>query len=198
MSGGCNREFIADPVGYSNNKTILVPHHLDGVGFWGVRQDGPFDLREVNGSGFSGTVLVLNHMTNRGRAGGFFSKRIEGVWLPYSPGTFKTFEVKARTIPFFVFTSKLGGCALGIKEGKKADTKFAHDASYKQEKNLTGWDLPLFQKTYDPADRGLNVTAFFWWDGKDWSIGKSAIYDADGRGQRIHGEEYAMALGPRT
>jgi hypothetical protein len=48
----------------------------------------------------------------------------------------------------------------------------------------------------------MNVTAFFWWNGTQWQVGKSATYDAQGgTGQKlVHGDDeypYKTGLGPK-
>lgn len=178
MSGGHNRKFMANPAVYASDKILLVPDHA-ALGFWSAVQNGPFDLTEVQKSGFSGTVLVLNHMTRRGKDASSVTRPIQGVWIPYEADEVVEKPVTASTSPYFVFTSMLGGCGLGIRDPKKAQTTFTHDATSKQARNPTN-ELTLSPSTYDPSDSGVNVTAFFWWDGTQWQLGKSATYDAHG------------------
>ena len=191
MSEEHNRAFVADPAGYSRKKTILVPNHGEFVGGsdWAKPKVGPFDLDEVNGSGFPGTVLILQECP-KGRYG------IQGIWFPYEDDKLCTFNVDAKENPYFVFTSKLGGCALGIKDQGDARTEFAHDATDNYVQHLDGWDLTLFRGAYDPNESGMNVTAFFWWNGTGWNLGQSKIYNAHYRRQKFNENEYPQAMAP--
>jgi hypothetical protein len=170
---------MANPAGYASDKTLLVPDHA-ALGFWSAVQNGPFDLSEVQGSGFSGTVLVLNHITRRGKETSSVTRPIPGIWIPYEADEVVEKPVTANAAPYFVFTSMLGGCALGIRDLNKAQTTFTHDAIGRQAKNLAGSAVTLMPSAYDPSGSGLNVTAFFWWDGTRWQLGRSATYDAHG------------------
>ena len=93
-----------------------------------------------------------------------------------------------------MFTSKLGGCALGMRDLNNATTSFSHDATNAQAKNLADSTLTFFQSAYDPADVGLNVTAFFWWDGVQWQLGHSAIYDARPYCQTFGSDSYPKKM----
>lgn len=179
MSGGHNRKFMANPAVYASDKTLLVPDHA-ALGFWSAVQQGPFDLSEVQGSGFSGTVLVLNHMTRRGKDTSIVTRAIPGIWIPYEADEVVERAVTANSAPYFVFTSMLGGCALGIRDLNSAQTTFTHDATGKQAQHLANAAVTLFPSAYDPSGAGVNVTAFFWWDGTRWQLGQSSSYDAHG------------------
>jgi hypothetical protein len=193
MAEGHNRQFLANPAGYASNKVILVADHSAG-GFWNAVQAGPFDLTEVNGSGFNGTVLVLTHMNRRAKAQTNATRPIPGVWVPYRDNTLVQQDVNATTAPYFVFTSKLGGCALGIRDLNNASTRFTHDATNNQAKNLAGAAVTFFQNAYDPNDVGMNVTAFFWWDGAQWQLGQSAIYNAHYQTQTFGADKYPRKM----
>jgi hypothetical protein len=193
MSGGHNRKFLADPAGYAHNKTILVPDHSAG-GFWSAVQQGPFDLAEFEGSGFAGTVLVLNHMTRRAKAQTSATRPIPGIWVPYADNKLIQARVTASTIPYFVFTSKLGGCAIGIQHLNMATTTFSHDATSQQTANLGQAAVTLFHAAYDPNDTGMNVSAFFWWDGAQWRMGRSATYNAHYHCQPFGADKYPKKM----
>lgn len=196
MSGGHNRKFMADPAGYAANKTILVPCE-DQMGFWSKEQPGPFDLTEVSGSGFTGTVLVLNTMNRRAKATDGSTRGIPGAWIPYEVDKCVTKAVNATVSPYFVFTSKLGGCGLGIRDLNNAQTAFTHDATGNQANNLGGCAVALPGNSYDPTDSGINLTAFFWWNGTKWQLGRSATYNAHGLSQSLGGvaDKYPKKMG---
>lgn len=193
MSGGHNRKFLADPAGYARNKTILVPDH-SAAGFWSAGQQGPFDLAEFKGSGFPGTVLVLNLMSRRAKAQTSATRPIPGIWVPYEDDKLITQTVTASTTPYFVFTSMLGGCSVGMQHLNTATTTFSHDATSYQQANLGQAAVTLFHAAYDPNDTGVNVSAFFWWDGTQWQVARSATYNAHFHCQTFGGDQYPKKL----
>lgn len=205
MSGGQNQKFMADPAGYARGKVILLPIHGDDVGFWGKVQKGPFDLVEVSKSGFPGTVVALTHMTLRGKEQTDRTQPIEGVWIPYKDGDYKDEPVLAKGSSYFVFTTRLGGCAVGIRDLNSADTIFSHDArsSNQQKNHLADYAVKLLPGQYDPVGESsfdapsINVTAFFWWNGTKWQLGQSATYDAQEAGQKlVHADDkYPLKTG---
>lgn len=198
MSDGHNRDFLANPTDYARNKIILVPDHSAG-GFWSAVQNGPFDLREVRNTGFDGTVLVLTHMNRRGKGEAWRTRSIPGIWIPYADDRLEQRRVTATTDRYCVFTSKLGGCALGMSDLNNPTATFTHDATNHQARNLQGAALTLFPNSYDPHDDGINVTAFFWWDAKagQWNLGRSATYNAHFRTQDIGQDKYPAKLPER-
>lgn len=194
MSDGENTKFKRDPAVYARERTILVPAQ-DQMGFWGTVQEGPFDLASADGTGFDGNVVILSHMNRRQKTEIKDANPIAGVWVPYEPDTLKKQEVAATTNPYFVFTSKLGGCALAVKDAKQPKTTFYHDATANQAKNLGQAAVTLFPAAYDPKDAGKNVTAFFWWNGTQWQVAQSLTYNAHGLTQKIGSDQYPQKLG---
>lgn len=194
MSDGENTKFKRDPAAYARERTILVPAQ-DTVGFWSTVQPGPFDLAGVDGSGFDGTVVILSHMNRREKAQTKDTNPIAGIWVPYEPDQVVKREITATTSPYFLFTSKLGGCALGMKDARQATTTFFHDATGNQGANLAQAAVSLSPASYDPKDTGKNVTAFFWWNGAQWQVAQSATYNAHGLMQTIGNEKYPKKLG---
>lgn len=188
MSGGQNQKFLADPAGYARGKIILLPIHGQDGGFWSKVQDGPFDLVEVSKSGFPGTVLALTHMTLRGKEQSDRTQPIQGIWVPYKT-PFAEEKINAKSSPYFVFTSRLGGCAVGIRDLNSAETLFVHDADTAavQKAHLKNFAVKLMPGEYDPQGESggfdnvseTNISAFFWWDKNEWHRGFSKTYNTE-------------------
>lgn len=196
MSGGHNRKFMADPAKYASDKIILTPD--DGMGFWCAEQPGPFDLTEVSDSGFPGTVLILRHINGRAKPRTNTSQPIPGVYIPQDPYKPVRPVTATVTLPYFIFTTKLGGCGLGLRNATSATTDFSHDATAEQATNMAGWGVTLLASDYDPTGSGRNFTGFCWWKDGRWRIATSAVYDSSGSKQvfeKIRGDQYPTRTG---
>ena len=131
-------------------------------------------------------------MTRRTKAQTSATRPIPGIWVPYADDELIQSPVTANTTPYFVFTSKLGGCSLGMQHSNVATTTFSHDATSNQTANLG--QATLRHATYDPNDTGVNVSAFFWWDGAQWRGGRTTTYNAHYHTQTFGADKYPKKM----
>ncbi len=198
MAGGNNRDFLADPAKYAAAKTILVPAHeahSSGTGPWANDTDGPFDLSDAGATGFGSDVVVLTTYVRRRKAKSRVSAQIPGIWIAYEPDEARTVNVKATGAGYVVFTSRLGGCAIAIGDRNSASTTFTHDARERgQLPNLGPNALSFRDGDRGYPTGGINVTAFFSWNGSQWNLGYSKPYNALPFNQVIGADNYPKAM----
>lgn len=164
---GLNNRFISDPANFLANNIIYMPERQNETGvpnlfYYPIRNnvfDLHFDVKEQH--------IVLTTMDRRGKLQGPQTHIIPGDWLPLREGP-SEYRVNATGNPYFIFTDRLGGCSIGIKEINEASTTFIHDPNEEP-----GW-VNEYQLHLSPAEYGnktnVNTTGIAYWDGNKWDI----------------------------
>lgn len=201
---GQNETFMGNVPNYLNANYILVPEINPVGGAWTngglydfdlqVLPNGWNNLRLPNGNNApNANVMLLSDMAHRGRPATVLTHRIRGYWLQWNGQNNATSIVQANAAnAHYVFTDRLGGCAVGVTATVHGVATVYHDGSGGGA--LPGTVVSRVQPGggggYDPGDNGHNTTAVVYYDGANWQVAHCLIYDAGPNTTALNGLDY--------
>jgi hypothetical protein len=203
---GQNTTFMNNVPNYLNANYILVPEINPVGGAWANGSLQDFDLQVLpngwnnlhlpNGNNApNANVMLLSDMAHRGQAATVLTHRIRGYWLQWNGNHDASSHIQVNAANGrYVFTNRLGGCAVGVTATAGGVATVYHDGSGGAGlNNVGGINLrvqPGGVGGYDPNAAGDNTTAVFYYANNTWQVAHCLIYDAGIHQTPLNGLNY--------